>query len=198
MKIQAKNGKHHLYFLANLLPFFVSLTRFQYRKRPLDSDMEPRSRRRRVDDFRASLVARSEEEGVPPLVLLGCLLFLENRSGGDQALSDIGWKIFKGGSWKANPSASLEEAIWMVERSGMSQAVYLDLRLRFKDKFSFPPLMQIRAENHRHRPALTVKRHGVKAPLMQCLSLTLTERLQHMYLSGVMVGFKSPSRLSGA
>ena len=55
--------------------------------------MEPRSRRRRVDDFRASPVARSEDEGVSPSVLLGYLLYLENRSGGDQALSDIGWKI---------------------------------------------------------------------------------------------------------
>ena len=147
-------------------------------------------------------MARSEDEGVSPSVLLGYLLYLENRSGGDQALSDIGWKIFKGGSWKANPSASLEEAIWMVERSGMSQAVYLDVRLRFKDRFSFPPLMQIRAENHRHRPALTVKRHGVRAPLMQCLSLTLTERLQHMYLSGLdngrlQVSFKAVWGLDG-
>ena len=47
--------------------------------------MEPRSRRRRVDDFRASLVARSEDEGVSPSVLLGYLLYLENRSGGELA-----------------------------------------------------------------------------------------------------------------
>ena len=57
------------------------------------------------------------------------------------------------------------------------------MRLRFKDRIYFPPVMHIRAENQCHRPALLEYKHGVKAPLLQCLSLTLTERLQHMDLS---------------
>ena len=138
---------------------------------------------------RTVLKAWSEEEGVSTSTLLGYLTYLENSHGaGDQALSDIGWKIFKGERLTGVPSASVEEAIWLIERSGMSQAVYLEARLRFKDRFYLPPVMHVRAENQRHRPTLALERHGVKAPLMQCLSLTLTERLQHMDLSGLDQG----------
>ena len=65
----------------------------------------------------------------------------------------------------------------------MSQVVYLELRLRLRDRIYFPPVMHVRAENQRHRPALHIYRHGVKAPLLECLSLTLSERLQNMDLS---------------
>ena len=142
-----------------------------------------------MNEKRKVLLRWAEEEGVSATTLLGYLIYLENSHGaGDQTLSDIGWKIFMGESWRGIPSASLEEAIWLVERSGMSQAVYLEARLRFKDRFYLPPVMHLRAENQRHRPTLAQERHGVKAPLVQCLSLTLTERLQHMDLSGLDQG----------
>ena len=67
----------------------------------------------------------------------------------------------------------------------MSQVVYLELRLRLRDRVYFPPVMHVRAENQRHRPALQIYRHGVKAPLLQCLSLTVSERLQNMDLSNI-------------
>ena len=166
--------------------------------------MEHRSRRRRVAEKREVVLTWAEEEGVSASTLLGYLLYLENSHGtGDQTLSDIGWKIFKGECGRGIPSASLEEAIWLIERSGMSQAVYLEARLRFKDRFYLPPVMHIRAENQRHRPTLALESHGVKAPLMQCLSLTLTERLQHMDLSGLdqevmQVAFKVGWGLDGS
>ena len=43
--------------------------------------------------------------------------------------------------------------------------------------------MHITDENKRHRPSLTEYRHGVKAPLYDCLSMTLAERLQTVDLS---------------
>ena len=67
----------------------------------------------------------------------------------------------------------------------MSQAVYLEVRLRFKDRISFPAVLNIRAENKRHRPCLEENKHGVKAHLMECLSLTLSERLKFLDLSGL-------------
>ena len=46
-------------------------------------------------------------------------------------------------------------------------------------------VMHVRAENQRHRPTLVEYRHDMKASLPQCLSLTLTERVTHMDLSGL-------------
>ena len=124
------------------------------------------------------------EEGVSESALLGYLLYLENWNV-DKDLSATAWKIFMGEKMNSSPVVSLEESIWLIEKSGMSQAVYLELRLRFKDRIYFQPVQHIRAENQLHRPALVEYKHGVKAPLLQCLSLTLTERLQQMDLSGL-------------
>ena len=65
----------------------------------------------------------------------------------------------------------------------MSQVVWQEIRLRLLDRIWLPPVMNVRSENQRHRPALTEYRHGVKAPLAQCLSLTIAERLQQLDLS---------------
>ena len=46
-------------------------------------------------------------------------------------------------------------------------------------------MKHIRAENQRHRPTLVEYRHGMKASLPQCPSLTLTERVTHKDLSGL-------------
>jgi hypothetical protein len=147
--------------------------------------MSQKSRRRQASEKRDSLDLWAQEEGVSVTVLLGLLVYLENWNGGDRSLAAIGWKMFTGETVPEKAALTVEEAVWLIERSGMSQAVYLETRLRLLNRIYLPPVMHIRAENERHRPALLEYKHGVKAPLMQCLSLTLTERLQPMNLSGL-------------
>ena len=43
----------------------------------------------------------------------------------------------------------------------------------------------VREENKKHRPELQEYHHGVLAPMTQCISLTLSERLQVLDLSGL-------------
>ena len=133
---------------------------------------------------RESLHEWAEEEGVSVTSLLGYLLYLENWNI-DKSLADVGWKIFLKEDVKIVPSVTVEEAIWLLEKSQMSQAVYLEIRLRFKGRIYLPPVMKIRAENKVHRPHLEEYRNGVKASLMDCLSLTLSERLKFLDLSGL-------------
>ena len=155
------------------------------RKDPLNKPMHQRSRRRRVEGKRAQLQNWAEEENISITALLGYFVYVENYHGGDRCLATIGWKMFMGEDVSSIPKVSVEEAIWLIEKSGMSQAVYLEIRLRLKDRIYFPPVMQIRAENKSHRPELQEYMHGVKAPLIQCISLTLSERLTHMDLTGI-------------
>ena len=75
--------------------------------------------------------------------------------------------------------------------------------MRLIDRIYIPPVMHVRAENQQHRPSLMEYRNGVKAPLLQCLSLTLTERLNHMDLSGldqelIRIDFKMGWGLDGS
>ena len=165
------------------LPVFI-LKYINVRKRPLNSPMDPRSRRRRVEEKREVFKTWAEEEGVSESTLAAFLLYLENWNM-DKDVSATAWRIFMGEKVKDSPVVTLEESIWLIEKSGMSQAVYLEMRLRFKDRIYFHPVQHIRAENQLHRPALVEYKHGVRAPLLQCLSLTLTERIQQMDLSGL-------------
>ena len=135
--------------------------------------------------------------------LLGLLLHLENWNEGKRSVGALGWKIFMGEAVTEMAVVSLEEAIWLIERSGMSQAVYLEARLRLLGRIYFPPVMQVREENKRHRPSLLEYKNGVKAPLLECLSLTLTERLKQIDLSEldtdtVQVKFKVGWGLDGS
>ena len=141
--------------------------------------MDQRSRRRLVENKREVVQRWAEEEGVRVTVLFGYLVYLEKWSGGERCLSAIGWKMFMEEAVMEMPTVSLAEATWLMERSGMGQAVYLEMRLRFKDRIYFPPVMQIRAENQLHMPMLQEYKHGVKAPLMKFLFLTMKESLQH-------------------
>ena len=59
------------------------------RKRPLDSDMDSRSRRRRVTDMREVLLKWAEGEGVSITALLGFLLYLDNWHQGDRNIADL-------------------------------------------------------------------------------------------------------------
>ena len=165
--------------------------------------MSQRSRRRRVSGKRDILTQWSEEEFVSVTVLLGLLLHLDNYHGGDRSLSALGWKIFMGETVSEKPVLTVGEAIWLIEKSGMSQAVYQETRLRLIDRIYIPPVMHVRAENQQHRPSLMEYRNGVKAPLLQCLSLTLTERLNQMDLSGldqelIRIDFKMGWGLDGS
>ena len=165
--------------------------------------MAQRSRRRRVAEKREIFSQWAEEEGVSVSALLGYLLYLENWNL-DKHLANVGWRIFmKEEEVIGLPRVTIEEAIWLLERSFMSQAVYLELRLRFKDRIFFPAVMNIRAENKRHRPILEEYKHGVRAHLMECLSLTLSERLKFLDLSGlaqdsIQVFFKMSWGLDGS
>ena len=96
--------------------------------------MDERIRRRRVEKMREMLLKWAEGESVSITALLGYLLYLDNWHQGDRKIADLGWKIFKGEEVKATTSMCMEEAIWMIERAGMSQAVYQEIRLRLKDR----------------------------------------------------------------
>ena len=67
----------------------------------------------------------------------------------------------------------------------MSQAVWQEVRLRLIDRIWLPPVNRVTEENQLHRPDLREYMDRVKASLGQCLSLTLTERLQFLDLSGL-------------
>ena len=153
-----------------------------YKKKPLNHRMTQFSRRRRVSEKRQILAGWAEEEGVNVSQLCGYFQYLENWNYDKQAAA-VGWRIFTGESISERPEISLQEAVWMIEKSGMSQKVYQEIRLRFLDRIWLPPVMLVRNENKEHRPQLTIYRHGVKATLAQCLSLTITERLQQLDLS---------------
>ena len=155
-----------------------------YTKRSLNTQMSQKTRRRRVAEKRVIFSEWAEEEGVKVSELHGYLLHLENWTE-ERNLAAVGWKIFMGESLIVKPEVTIEESIWLIERSGMSQTVYLEVRLRLQDRIYLPPVMHVRAENQRNRPDLVEYRHGMKASLPQCLSLTLTERVTHMDLSAL-------------
>ena len=52
-------------------------------------------------------------------------------------------------------------------------------------RIHFPTVKYVRKENQRHRPDLVEYKHGVRASLIQCLSLTISERIQNMDLVGM-------------
>jgi hypothetical protein len=105
--------------------------------------------------------------------------------GFNRKVSATGWSLFLGKELAVVQSATLEEALWMIELGHLSQATYLEFRLRLLDRFVLPPVMHVTAENRKHRPALTEYKNGVRAPLAQCLRLTLSERLAQIDLSGL-------------
>ena len=73
----------------------------------------------------------------------------------------------------------------MIEIGRISQVVWQEIRLRLLDRIKLPPVNYVRAENQLHRPHLSEYQHGVKASLIQCLSLTLSERLQLIDISSL-------------
>ena len=105
----------------------------QYQKKPLDTDMDGKTRRRRVADKREVLKQWAEEEKVTVSQLLGYFLYVENWMM-ERNLAEEGWQIFNGEAPEGKPQLSLEEAIWLREKSGMSEAVLQEVRLRLLDR----------------------------------------------------------------
>ena len=126
-----------------------------YKKRPLNSQMNHKSRNRRVVEKREVISQWAENEGVSVSKLLGYLLYLENYHSGDRSLADAGWRIFSGDQLAAKLETSLEEALWLIERACLSQSLYLEIRLRFLDRFVLPAVMHIVKESKLKRPPLT-------------------------------------------
>jgi hypothetical protein len=72
-----------------------------------------------------------------------------------------------------------------MERARLSEAVYLEVRLRFLDRSVLPPVYKVAEASKQSRPKLTLYRNGVRAHLAECLSLTLKERLSVLDLTGI-------------
>ena len=79
--------------------------------------MNQKSRSRRVVEKREVISQWDENEGVSVSKLLGYLLYLENYQSGDRSLEDAGWRIFSGDQLAEKLKASLEEALWLIERA---------------------------------------------------------------------------------
>lgn len=174
-----------------------------YKKNPLHGEMAPRSRRRRVAEKREMLKKWAEQEGTTVTELLGYFLHLDNYHSGEKSLAALGYKIFTGEKVFDKPEVSLDEAIWMIELGRISQAAWLEFRLRLWDRILLPTVNKVREENQRNRPELTEYKHGVMASLGTCLSLTISDRLQHIDLTGLsaeerQVAFKFTWGLDGS
>ena len=107
----------------------------KYKKKPLDQDLSQFARRRRVAEKRETLGQWAEEEGVTVTKLLGYFLHLENYME-NRNIAAAGWKLFQGEELEGKPKMSLEEVIWMREKSGMSEAVMQEVRLRFLNRYN--------------------------------------------------------------
>ena len=101
----------------------------KYDKKPLDSDLSGKTRRRRVAAKREILSEWAEEEKVTVSKLLGYLLYVENWMV-DKDNAAMGWKLFHGEVAEGKPKLSVEEAIWLREKLGMSEHVLQEVRLR--------------------------------------------------------------------
>ena len=154
----------------------------EYKKKPITSEMHPRSRRRRVAVYREEFSAWASNLQCSPSQLCGLIIYLENYLT-NKELSNQGWMIFNESSSLTTHKATVHEAIWMMERGKLSEAVYLEIRLRFLDRFVLPALHLVASVSKKSRPDLTPYRQGVRARLSNCLELTLKERLQILDLS---------------
>ena len=114
--------------------------RRKYRKKPLDGHMRKFSRRRRLASKREVCKEWAREEGVSVTKLLGYIIHLENYLE-DRDLSSAGWRLFQGGNLQGKPAMSVEEVIWLREKSGMSEAHMQELRLRLLDRWKISLMM---------------------------------------------------------
>ena len=163
----------------------MSLRPSTYVHKPLNHSMTQRTRRRRVEEKRAIFAQWAEQEKVSVVALLGYLLHVETYHEGDRGIAAVGWQIFTGQEVFGKPDVTEQEATWMIEKGHLSQSVWLEFRLLLLNRIVLPPVYKVYAYNSKHRPALTIYRHGVRAMLSEVLSSTLSERLVHMDLSNL-------------
>ena len=148
-------------------------------KRPItDPSLGSEARRRRVEDKRLVFQKWCEQEQCSPLELAGLFIYLEYYMK-TRTTAKIGWALFTGG--ECSPiipqKATTEEAIWMIERCGLSQTNYTDLRLLLLDRFILPPVYLVMRRAQLMDPKLIEYKKGVYAELSEALSLTIVEHL---------------------
>lgn len=157
--------------------------RWQFVKSIL-SKMDPKTRRRQIAKEREKFCGWAKQQKCSPTQLAGLFIFLENYMT-DKKVSELGWSIFNANCHTLTHEASIQEAMWLMERAKLSEAIYLEIRLRFLDRFVQPPVYKVAAASKQELPQLIPYRNGIRAPLKECLTLTLKQRLSILDLSGV-------------
>jgi len=160
-------------------------TQKEYRKRNLtDPTLSSESRRRRVKEHREIFRQWCNEQGCSVSELAGLFIHQEFYLT-DREKAKIGWELFCGNSGLNPQRATVLEAVWVMEKLGISYSKYTDLRIKFLDRFIFPPAHLVADQSKQLRPQLEVYRNGVRAGLSECLVSTISERLSLVDLSGV-------------
>jgi hypothetical protein len=148
----------------------------EYKKRPItDPNLSSDTRRRRVKEMRAEFEKWCQTLGCSTVQLCGLFIHLDSYTE-QRATSRIGWSLFTGASVEPQ-SVSVVRALWIMERLGLSKAKYTELRLHLSDLIHLPAEYLVLKETRKMRPELSIYRHGVRASLSECLSLTLIDHL---------------------
>ena len=103
----------------------------------------------------------------------------------DRTLSELGRCVWRGEPILVKYKASELEALWLRERSNMSESSYSEMRLRFLDRFIFPPADSVRSLSKELRPNTYVYKRGARAPISDILRLTLAEQCAVLENKGV-------------
>ncbi len=120
--------------------------------------------------------------GAPPLQLCGLLIHLECYVS-QHNISKVGMTLFK--EEKVQDEVTVNEAIWLKERLGLSKAQHQELRLCLLSRLILPSEYKIQEELRKLRPKLhhgavdldNPEAKGVKANLTDCLEFTLLDIL---------------------
>jgi hypothetical protein len=154
--------------LPNSLP---QSTQREYKKRSLkDPTLSAESRRQRVKEHRETFNEWCNEHGCSTSELAGLFIHLDNYIS-NRDVAKIGWNLFTGSIDFTTSKASLLEAVWVLEKLGISYSKYTNLRLKFMDRFVLPPAYLVAEKSKQMKPNLEIYQHGVRAKLADCLSL---------------------------
>ena len=134
----------------------------------------------------------SNSFGITVKQLCGLFIHLEYYQI-DRQLANLGSSLF----FDRDPSllkheVSLDEAIWLMERGHLSEAVYQEVRLRFLDRIKFPPLYKVAQISQERRPVIQEFHNGVKLNLQDALKSTLLENLQATNFSETVKDIANP------
>lgn len=158
-------------------------------KKPLtDSTLTNETLRRRVQEYRLKFREWASEQGCSMSELAGLILYLEHFNQ-DKDTSSIGcgcgWNLFRGKRSPDQTSMSLDEALWMLDSLGLSQAKYHELRQRLGERLILPPLYTIQQAGKDMMPKFQTFKRGILADLSSCLEKTLTEELSFINPSDI-------------